>query len=52
MCGFSSLYSGEAWYLVNSDSQSDSESGGREPVTGFHSVMLRLYFVRGVLEIL
>jgi hypothetical protein len=42
MLGFRSLYSGEALYLSNSEVQSSSERGGREPVTGFHSVMLRL----------
>ena len=34
--------SGEDWYLRNSEAHSASERGGREPVTGFHSVMLRL----------
>ena len=34
--------SGEALYLVNSLSQSDSFMGHREPVTGRHSVILRL----------
>lgn len=27
---------------MNSEAQSVSERGGREPVTGFHSVMLNL----------
>lgn len=34
--------SGEALYFANSDSQSASDMGGREPVTGRHSVMDRL----------
>jgi hypothetical protein len=42
MCGFKSLNSGEARYLSNSELQSAAERGGREPVTGFHSVMLSL----------
>jgi hypothetical protein len=42
MCGFRRWNSGEAWYLVNSEDQSSAERGGREPVTGFHSVMLSL----------
>jgi hypothetical protein len=42
MRGFRSLNSGEARYFSNSDSQSARDSGGREPVTGFHSVILSL----------
>lgn len=46
MCGFNSLNSGEARYLSNSLCQSEAERGGRDPVTGFHSVMLNLQIVR------
>lgn len=42
MCGFKSLNSGDARYLSNSDCQSSAERGGRDPVTGFHSVILSL----------
>jgi len=42
MCGFSSANSGLARYLANSASQSAGERGGTAPVTGRHSVMLRL----------
>ena len=42
MFGLSILNSGEDWYLLNSDFQSSSVVGGRLPVTGFHSVILRL----------
>lgn len=44
MLGFKSLNSGEARYLSNSEFQSAAERGGREPVTGFHSVILSLRF--------
>lgn len=40
MRGLSSLNSGEERYLVNSASQSAASRGGKEPVTGLHSVML------------
>ena len=39
------MNSGEARYLVNSESQSSWERGGRDPVTGRHSVILRLWKV-------
>jgi hypothetical protein len=42
MVGLSSLNSGEARYLLNSESQSAAERGGSVPVTGRHSVMLSL----------
>jgi hypothetical protein len=42
MCGFSSANSGEDLYLANSESQAAALRGGMEPVTGRHSVMLRL----------
>ena len=42
ICGLRSLNSGEARYKSNSLSQSAAERGGRDPVTGFHSVILRL----------
>ena len=41
MLGLSILNSGEARYLSNSDCQAEAFMGGREPVTGRHSVMLR-----------
>src|SRR6185437_14330257 len=37
----SSRYCGIAWYFVNSLCQSLSDSGGRTPVTGFHSTIER-----------
>lgn len=43
MLGLRSLNSGDALYLANSDSQSSAFSGGIEPVTGRHSVILSLY---------
>lgn len=43
MCGLRSLNSGEERYFANSESQSVALVGGKEPVTGFHSVMLRLH---------
>jgi hypothetical protein len=43
MCGFRRANSGEERYFVNSESQSAELRGGREPVIGFHSVMLSLY---------
>lgn len=42
MFGLRILYSGEDRYFANSDSQSSSFIGGREPVTGLHSVILSL----------
>ena len=42
MCGLSCLNSGDARYLLNSLSHSAASRGGKEPVTGFHSVMLSL----------
>jgi hypothetical protein len=42
MSGFRSANSGEARYFSNSDSQAAAVVGGREPVMGFHSVMLSL----------
>ena len=42
MCGFSSLNSRDSRYFENSDSQSSAFMGGRDPVTGRHSVMLKL----------
>lgn len=45
MLGLSNLNSGEDLYFVNSDAQSSSLKGRENPVTGFHSVMLRLSFV-------
>jgi len=35
--------SGEERYFVHSDSHASSLEGQSEPVTGFHSVMLRLW---------
>lgn len=40
---FSCLNSGEALYFSNSRSHAAWVTGGREPVTGFHSVILRLF---------
>src|SRR5581483_1538346 len=37
----SSRYWGIAWYFVNSFRHSFSDSGGRTPVTGFHSTIDR-----------
>ena len=42
MCGLSCLNSGDARYLLNSLSHSTASRGGKEPVTGFHSVILSL----------
>lgn len=42
MRGLRRINSGEERYLVNSEAQSASEKGGNEPVTGRHSVILRL----------
>ena len=42
MCGLSCLNSGDARYLLNSLSHSGASRGGKEPVTGFHSVILSL----------
>jgi hypothetical protein len=42
MRGLSRMNSGEARYFANSESQSDRLKGGSEPVTGRHSVILRL----------
>lgn len=40
--GLSRVNSGDDLYFENSDSQSTAEAGGIEPVTGRHSVMLKL----------
>ena len=41
MWGLSRWNSGDDWYFRNSDAQSASDIGGRDPVTGFHSVILK-----------
>jgi hypothetical protein len=46
--GFNRMYSGEARYRANSASQSAADSGGSDPVTGLHSVMLNLPVVSQV----
>lgn len=43
MCELSCLNSGDARYKLNSDSHSSALAGGRLPVTGFHTVILRLF---------
>ena len=43
MLGLSKANSGEERYLANSLSQSAGVMGGREPVTGRQSVILRLF---------
>ena len=43
MDGLRRANSGEERYLVNSDSHAERERGGRVPVRGRHSVMLRLF---------
>ena len=45
MFEFSCLNSGDALYFVNSSSQSVVDIGGRLPVTGRHSVILRLVLI-------
>lgn len=35
--------SGDALYLANSESHAEAEEGGRDPVTGRHSVILKLF---------
>src|SRR5215510_15035876 len=39
MSRLSSRYCGMVWYLANSVCHSDCESGGKTPVTGFHSTI-------------
>ena len=45
MCGLSCWNSGDARYLLNSLSHSAASRGGKEPVTGFHSVILNLFIL-------